>query len=57
MAGFFMKNDQIKITSKIHKGLSAKITLSGEVYLIDTEDIGIKNPFIMKQMDFHSSEF
>ncbi|MDH5202594.1 MAG: hypothetical protein OEZ31_08325 [Nitrospirota bacterium] len=45
-----MNKDIIKITSKLSKGLSTKITLSGEIYLVDTEDLGIKAPCIVTRV-------
>lgn len=45
-----MNKDVIKITSKISKGLSTKVNLSGGIYLVDTEDLGMKNPFILTQV-------
>jgi len=45
-----MNKDVIKITSKISKGLSTKVNLSGGIYLVDTEDLGMKNPFIVTRV-------
>ena len=45
-----MNKDVIKITSKNSKGLSTKVNLSGGIYLVDTEDFGIKTPFIVTRV-------
>jgi tetratricopeptide (TPR) repeat protein len=47
-----MKKGPIKITSKLRKEFSTKITLAGEEYLIDSEDFGIKTHVIVTRI-FH----
>jgi len=41
-----MKKEPIEIKSKLSKEFCRKINLAGEEYLIDSEDLGIKNPVI-----------
>jgi tetratricopeptide (TPR) repeat protein len=45
-----MGKESIKITSAIRKEFSTKINLAGEVYLIDSEDLGIKNPVLITRV-------
>src|SRR4030042_3203634 len=45
-----MNKEQIKITSKLRKEFSEKNSLAGETYLIDSEDLGTKNPFIITRI-------
>jgi tetratricopeptide (TPR) repeat protein len=41
-----MKENQVKITSHT-QNYSIKINLNGETYVIDSEDLGIQNPYII----------
>jgi tetratricopeptide (TPR) repeat protein len=50
-----MSKEQIKITSRLRKEFSEKINLGGETYLIDSEDLGINNPFIITRI-YHKGE-
>lgn len=50
-----MNKEPIKITSKLRKEFSTKINLAGEEYLIDSEDLGIKNPVIVTRI-YHKGE-
>jgi tetratricopeptide (TPR) repeat protein len=45
-----MGKESIKITSAIKKEFSTKINLAGEEYLIDSEDLGIKNPVLITRV-------
>jgi len=45
-----MNKGQIKITSRLHKEFSEKINMGGETYLIDSEDLGIENPFMVTRI-------
>jgi tetratricopeptide (TPR) repeat protein len=45
-----MKKEPIKITSKLRKEFSTKITLAGEEYLIDSEDFGTKTHVIVTRI-------
>jgi len=50
-----MNKEPVKITSKLRKEFSKKINLAGEEYLIDSEDIGIKNPLMITRI-YHKGE-
>ncbi len=50
-----MNKEPVKITSKLRKEFSTKINLAGEEYLIDSEDLGIKNPVIVTRI-YHKGE-
>jgi len=50
-----MKKKTIKIKSGLYKGLSAKINLAGEVYLVDSEDLGIERHIIVTRI-YHKGE-
>jgi tetratricopeptide (TPR) repeat protein len=45
-----MNKEQIKITSKLRKGFNEKINVGGETYLIDSENLGTENPFIITRI-------
>jgi len=50
-----MNKETVKITSKLRKEFSKKINLAGEEYLIDSEDLGIKNPLMITRI-YHKGE-
>src|SRR4030042_3552432 len=50
-----MNKEPVKITSKLRKEFSKKINLAGEEYLIDSEDLGIKNPLMITRI-YHKGE-
>ena len=50
-----MNKEPVKITSRLRKEFSKKINLAGEEYLIDSEDLGIKNPLMITRI-YHKGE-
>jgi len=50
-----MNKEPVKIISKLRKEFSKKINLAGEEYLIDSEDLGIKNPLMITRI-YHKGE-
>jgi len=50
-----MNKEPVKIISRLRKEFSKKINLAGEEYLIDSEDLGIKNPLMITRI-YHKGE-